>query len=240
YPDVGGAATFVRKFFGYHLGNIVGWFYFITAAVGQTIVSLTGAFYVSQAFGFSHFETTLIAIFILAIAGIFNYYGVNVSGKVALMLSSCLLVLLLLAVFVSLPYIQWENFTPFVPNGWLSVGSAITVIFWSFFGWEAICNLANNFKKPEKDLVKSSVVSAIVIGVLFLALSVVTIGTATYGTKESNLSPIGVIMGDALGVGAKFVTALLALIICTGTANAFVASLTHLGYSLSRDGAFPR
>ncbi|GEL77082.1 hypothetical protein TMU01_13170 [Tenuibacillus multivorans] len=44
YPDAGGAATFVRHSFGHHLGNIVGWFYFVTAAVGQTIVSLTGAY----------------------------------------------------------------------------------------------------------------------------------------------------------------------------------------------------
>ncbi|EEK52081.1 TPA: amino acid permease [Bacillus cereus] len=240
YPDSGGAATFVRNSFGYHLGNIVGWFYFVTAAVGQTIVSLTGAFYVSQAFGFSHFETILIAVFILVIAGVSNYYGVNVSGKVALILSSLLLILLASAVFVAFPRIQWGNFTPFVPNGWFSVGNAITVIFWSFFGWEAICNLAEHFKRPEKDIVKGAVISAVVIGLLFLALSLVTIGTATYGSQESNLSPIGVIMGDTVGGGAKVVTAVLALIICTGTANAFVASLTQLGYSLSRDGAFPK
>lgn len=240
YPDSGGAATFVRNSFGYHLGNLVGWFYFITAAVGQTIVSLTGAFYVSNAFGFSHVETALIAVSILAIAGISNYYGVNVSGKVALILSSCLLILLLLAVIVALPSVQLTNFSPFVPNGWYSSGTAITVIFWSFFGWEAICSLANQFKNPKKDIVKSTVISAVVIGVLFLALSFVTIGTATYGTKESNLSPIGVIMGDGVGVGAQIMTAVLAFIICTGTANAFVASLTQLGYSLSRDGAFPK
>lgn len=130
YPDAGGAATFVRNSFGYHLGNLVGWFYFVTAAVGQTIVSLTGAFYVSNAFGFSHVETTFIAFFILAIAGVSNYYGVNVSGKVALILSACLLFLLLLAVIVALPSIQWANFSPFIPNGWYSVGTAITVIFW--------------------------------------------------------------------------------------------------------------
>ncbi len=47
-------------------------------------------------------------------------------------------------------------------------------------------------------------------------------------------------MGDTVGGGAKVVTAVLALIICTGTANAFVASLTQLGYSLSRDGASPK
>ncbi|GGB63321.1 amino acid permease [Virgibacillus dakarensis] len=240
YPDAGGAATFVRNSFGYHIGNIVGWFYFITAAVGQTIVSLTGAFYVSQAFGFSHFETNLIAVFILAIAGISNFYGMNVSGNIALILSTCLLVLLLLAVFLSLPSIQWQNFIPFVPNGWFSVGSAITAIFWSFFGWEAICSLAHQFKKPDKDIIKGTFVSVIVIGILFLSLSFVTIGTATYGSEESNLSPIGVIMGDTVGIGAKVITAVLAVIICTGTANAFVASLTQLGYSLSREGSFPK
>ncbi|MBP2257449.1 APC family permease [Virgibacillus alimentarius] len=240
YPDVGGAATFVRKSFGYHLGNIVGWFYFVTAAVGQTIVSMTGAFYVGDAFELSPFITTTIAVLILVTAGVSNYYGVKVSGKVALILSAMLLVLLLSAVFVSLPNIQWGNFTPLIPNGWFSIGSTVTVIFWAFFGWEAICNLANNFRKPDKDIVKGSIISAVIIGVLFLALSLVTIGTGTYGSEESNLSPIGIIMGDAVGVGAKYVTAILALIICTGTSNAFVASLTQLGYSLSRDGAFPK
>ncbi|GGE16077.1 hypothetical protein GCM10011571_17130 [Marinithermofilum abyssi] len=39
YPDVGGAATFARLAFGKHIGDLVGWFYFLTAAVGQIIVS---------------------------------------------------------------------------------------------------------------------------------------------------------------------------------------------------------
>lgn len=46
YPDAGGAATFVRMAFGEHPGNLVGWFYFLTASVGQIIVSLTGASYI--------------------------------------------------------------------------------------------------------------------------------------------------------------------------------------------------
>ena len=78
-------------------------------------------FYVSQAFGFSHFETILIAVFILVIAGVSNYYGVNVSGKVALILSSLLLILLASAVFVAFPRIQWEILIPlFQMDGFLS------------------------------------------------------------------------------------------------------------------------
>ncbi|MDX8045224.1 amino acid permease [Gracilibacillus sp. S3-1-1] len=240
YPDAGGAATFVRRSFGFHSGNIVGWFYFVTAAVGQTIVSLTGAFYVSHAFGFSDFTRRLLAFTILIIAGITNYNGVKMSGRVALILSGCLLLLLTLTVIVSIPNIDLDNFTPFVPNGWHSTGIAITAIFWAFFGWEAICNLANHFKNPNKSIVNSTFISVIIIGILFLALSFVTIGTGTYGSIESDLSPIGAIMGETLGIGAQIVTAISAFFICIGTSNAFVASLTQLGYSLSRDGAFPK
>ncbi|MEI3597383.1 MULTISPECIES: APC family permease [unclassified Oceanobacillus] len=240
YPDAGGAATFVRKSFGFHSGNIVGWFYFVTAAVGQTIVSLTGAFYISQAFGFSDLARTLIAFIILVIAGIANYNGIEVSGKVALIISGCLLLMLIITIIISIPSFRMENFTPFASNGWYSIGTAITVRFWAFFGWEAICNLANYFKDPNKNIINSTIISVIIIGMLFLALSFVTIGTGTYGSIESNLSPIGVIMEETLGVGAQIVTAISAFFICIGTSNAFVASLAQLGYSLSRDGAFPK
>ncbi|MFG6150644.1 APC family permease [Halobacillus sp. B23F22_1] len=240
YPDAGGAATFVRKSFGYHLGNLVGWFYFVTGTIGQTIVSLTGAYYLCESISVLNGKTIYMALVILTLAGIFNYLGVKTSGKVALFLSSCLLFLLVTTVVITLPKISWGNFTPFMPNGWFSIGSAITVIFWAFFGWEAICNLAKNFKKPETNIVRSTMISAGIIGVLFLILSFVTIGTATYGNTESNLSPISIMMGETVGLNAKLLTGILAFIICTGTCNAFFASLTQLGYSLSRDGAFPK
>jgi amino acid efflux transporter len=240
FPDAGGTATFVRLSFGYHLGNLVGWFYFVCATVGQTIVSLTGAFYVVNAFNLSHIYTVLVALIILLIGGITNYYGLRVSGKVALFISVCLVILLISTVLISLPRISWDQFVPFNPFGWDAIGTAITMIFWSFFGWEAICSLSNQFKNPDKDIINSTLISAIIIGIIFLLLSFATIGTGTYGSIESNLSPIGVMMDQTLGIGAKVLTALLAFIICTGTVNAFVASIAHLGFSLSRDGAFPK
>ncbi|MFB5660959.1 APC family permease [Alteribacillus sp. HJP-4] len=239
YPDAGGISTFVRFSFGHHPGNIIGWFYFVTAAVGQTIVSLTGAFYLGKAFGFSQMEISLSALIILLIAGGTNYYGVRVSGIVAFILSGCLFILLLVTILFSISSVQISNFSPFFLGGRSSIGTALTVIFWSFFGWEAICSLSRNFKEPDKNIVGSTIISVIIIGGLFLALSFITIGTGTYGSEESSLSPIAVIMDDIFGWNAKIATGILAFIICTGTANAFVASLTQLGYSLSRDQALP-
>lgn len=239
FPDAGGAATFVRKAFGDHMGNLTGWFYFVCASVGQTIVSLTGAYYLGSALGFSEKGIAIIALCILFIAGFLNFFGLTISGKAAFVLSFCLLTLLVFTIIASIPKLHAASFVPFAPHGWMPVGSAVMVIFWSFFGWEAICNLAGQFKNPEKDIVKSTMISVLIIGGVFLSLSLVTIGTNTYGDEKSTLSPISVIMEDTLGIGAKLITAILAFIICTGTSNAFVASLSQLGYSLSRDGAFP-
>ncbi|MBA4494291.1 APC family permease [Paenactinomyces guangxiensis] len=239
YPDAGGAATFTRMAFGQHVGNLVGWFYFLTAAVGQMIVSLTGANYIGTTFDLSAVEIALIACFILFIGGLSNHFGIRISGKMSLVLSILLLILLCIAIVVTLPYVRWDHFQPFAPKGWYPVGTAVIMVFWSFFGWEAICSLADRFKHPEKDLVRSALISAMVIGIVFLLLSFITIGSGTYGNLESDSSPIGVMINRALGFGAQLITAILALIVCTGTVNAFVASLAQLGYALSRDQAFP-
>lgn len=124
YPDAGGAATFVRMAFGKHAGNLVGWFYFLTAAVGQMIVSMTGATYVGAAFDFSATEVSFIASLILFIGGISNHFGIQISGKLSLVLSALLLLLLFLAMVVTLPYVRWDHFQPFAPKGWLPVGTA--------------------------------------------------------------------------------------------------------------------
>lgn len=239
YPDAGGAATFVRMAFGEHAGNLVGWFYFLTAAVGQIIVSLTGSGYIGTAFHLSSESNALIACLILFVGGLSNHFGIRVSGKVSLVLSALLLSLLCTAIIISLPYVRLEHFHPFAPKGWYPLGTAVIMIFWSFFGWEAICNLADRFKHPEKELVRSALISVSVIGIVFLLLSIVTVGSRTYGIPEIDSSPVGIMVHRAFGFGAQLVTAVLALIICTGTVNAFVASLTQLGYALSRDQAFP-
>lgn len=130
YPDAGGTATFVKKAFGPTLGGMIGWFYFFCATVGQMIVSLTGAYYISTAFSLSKYGMLAVALLIILAAGASNLYGLQVSDKLSLVLNSSLL-LLLTVVILSLPRINWEHFTPFAPHGYLPIETAVTMILWS-------------------------------------------------------------------------------------------------------------
>jgi amino acid efflux transporter len=125
YPDAGGAATFVRMAFGEHPGNLVGWFYFLTASVGQMIVALTGASYMTSAFGLSAGATSLLAVLMLLFGGVSNHFGLRISGKVSLLFSSLLLGMLLTAVVMTIPYVEPNRFSPFFAKGWVPVGEAI-------------------------------------------------------------------------------------------------------------------
>ncbi|WP_244897307.1 hypothetical protein [Marinococcus halophilus] len=96
---------------------------------------MTGAYYVASAFHLSSFYVVLFAIFILVIAGTANIFGLQVSGNLAIIISSMLVALLLSAIVVAVPHMQWYHFRPFAPSGWKEIGTALTMMFWLFFGW---------------------------------------------------------------------------------------------------------
>ncbi|MDN8913042.1 amino acid permease, partial [Staphylococcus aureus] len=65
-----------------------------------------------------------------------------------------------LAVFVAvaLPAFDADNFTPFMPNGFgapfvqTGVMAAAAIIFFAFYGFDAISTAAEETKRPERDL----------------------------------------------------------------------------------------
>jgi amino acid efflux transporter len=58
--------------------------------------------------------------------------------------------------------------------------------------------------------------------------------------QSMNSASLARVMGMSVGKGGEVVTALVALLICAGTTNAFVASISRLAYSLARDGLTPK
>src|SRR5438105_2704460 len=86
-PDAGGVAAFARAAFGDAAGAVSGWWFFIAGSIGQAIVPLTGAYYVSAALGWGRLGTFAIAAAILAIASALNVVGLHIGARVQLALA---------------------------------------------------------------------------------------------------------------------------------------------------------
>ncbi len=243
HPDAGGVATYTARAFGGGAGAAVGWMYFIGATIGQIIVPLVGAAYIAQPLGLDRNGLFLVAGLILAFPIAANLRGLQVSGRMALGLSALVALLLLAAALVSLPRQRLSAWTPFLPHGWGAVGQVVVLLLFAFSGWEAVASLGAEFKRPERDIPRSVILSVAIITLLYLAVAAATIGAREYGGPTKDSVSVALLLsgglGGALRGGAQVIAATVAVIVCIGTINAFIAGVARLGYALAHDDAAP-
>jgi amino acid efflux transporter len=239
FPDAGGVATFTARAFGATAGTMVGWSYFAAAAVAQALVALTGGHYAADALKLGRPAAFALAAATLAVAVAANLYGLRVSARLQLLLAAGVALVLVAATIAALPRVSAGALTPFMPGGWSSVGRASVLLFFAFFGWEAITHLSAEFRDPARDVRRATVLAAALVTAIYLGVAFAVVGTGTYGGDELDRVAVAHVLGATLGVGATWVAAATALIITLGTTNAFVAATSRLGYALGRDGALP-
>lgn len=239
YPDAGGVATYARHAFGETAGGIAGWWYLIAGSVGQAIVPLTAGYYISDALGLSQRLAPAFAAVILGAAVMTALFGLRFGGVVQLVLAIGVAAVLVVAIVAAVPAIRWDAFTPFAPHGVAGVGVAVVVLFYAFSGWEAIAHLAGDFRDVRRDLPRATLLTLFIVAVLYLGVAFAVVGTHSYGDTELDNVALARVVGDQLGVSPAIAVAVAATIICLGTTNAFLASVSRLGYALGRDGWAP-
>lgn len=238
YPDGGGVSSFAARAFGPWVTAPVGWWFFAAVPVGVLAAAVIGGQYVAGALDLGGWAVALVAALLLLAGFAVNYAGLHVSGRVQLVLAGLLIVLLLVAVAFSAPQLSRENFEPFAPHGWLAVGSAASVLFFAFAGWEAASHLSGEFANPRRHLPLATLFTVVIVGVLYLGLAVTTIGVLGEAGTSSEV-PLLLLMERAVGPYALALTSGAALLLTFGAINAYIASGARLGAALGRDGGFP-
>ncbi len=239
FPDAGGVAIYASRAFGPSFGGVAGWWYFVAGSVGQTIVPLTAGYYLAAAFGLDQRWAPGFAAVILTAGVVANLAGLRVGARVQIALALGVAAILVAVIFIAMPQVELANFTPFAPNGLDGVGSAVVVLFFAFAGWEAIAHLSAEFKDVRRTLPRATLITVAIVSVLYLGIAFAVVGTGSYGSRELDRISLGVIIETGLGVSAVGATAVAAVVICLGTSNAFIASISRLGYALARDGWAP-
>ncbi|PKJ52922.1 APC family permease [Bacillus sp. SN10] len=242
YPSAGGIATFSGKAFGKNIGAIIGWSFFIAGSVGQIVVSMTGGMYIVKVFALSSYFTYVIALLILSISIGFNLYGLKMSGLFQVCIGVLTFFILIVTIISSLPYIEMKNINIHISMHEINpILNASLLIFWSFFGWEAIASLAPEFKTPRKrNIIFSTGFAIVIIGILYIGIALSVIGTKSYHINANNTTALVLVIKQTLGDQFVWVIGFVAFIICLGTTNAFIASMGRLGYSLGQEEVAPR
>lgn len=240
YPDAGGVASFVRRAFGAGAGAVVGWFFLLSIPVGAPIVAFTAAAYIGAAFALDGEGQALAGVAILVAVFGSNRLGMRLTGWVQVLVVAAIVGVIVFTVGGALRAIEADNFVPFAPHGWAAVGQAAAVMFWCFIGWEAVSHLSEEFFDPQRDVLRSVGLSLTVVSILYLAVALATVGTASYAAAGGSYAALAVMMRDLVGPAAGVITAVTAFFICIAAANAYVGGAARVALALARAGAAPR
>jgi amino acid efflux transporter len=237
HPVAGGVSTYVREGLGDDAAAVTGGWFLAAVLIGAPAVSLIGGYYVAALTGSGTVVATLVGLaMFVAVLGA-NLLGLRVSAGFQLALSSVLIVVVALAVAVALPSHGGDHWSPFAPRGWWAIGTAANILVWLFIGWEAVAQLAGDFRRPEVELPRAMAIAFATIAVLYLGLAVATIGV-TYGTGSR--VPLADLVSVGFGRAGRDATAVLAVALTMGTMNVYLGASAKLGASLAAEGALPR
>lgn len=238
-PEAGGVYGFAKEAFGPTVATATGWLFALWTCVGAPAVALIAASYVGYAFSLARPVAYLIGFAVLAAAFGVNLRGLVASNRVQLAVIASIVALLAVVLGVAALRVDPAHFQPFDPNGALSVGTAAALIFWSYLGYENVSSVAEEFERPERDFRRAVWISVGLIGILYFALALVTVGTGAY-LAGGGTAPFASILADTFGPYGAAGAAVFSLVIVFAVVNAYMTGMSRVFFATARDGGFPR
>ncbi len=236
HPVAGGVSTYVREGLGEDAAAITGGWFLAAVVLGAPAVSVIGGYYVADLTGSGTAVAAAVGLAMFATVLTANLFGLRVSSGFQLALSSVLIVVMAVAIAVALPTRGGHNWTPFAPHGIWAIGTAANILVWLFVGWEAVAQLAGEFRRPEHDLPRAMGIAFTLVTVLYIGLAVATIGV-TAGTQSR--VPLADLIAVGFGRAGRDATAVLAVALTMGTMNVYTGGMAKLAASLATEGALP-
>lgn len=236
HPVSGGVSAYAREGFGDDAAALTGGWFLAAVFCGAPAVALIGGYYVADLTGSGTGVAATVGLAMFGIVLAANALGLRVSSGFQLVLAAVLVGVLAVATAVAVPARGGENWHPFAPHGWVAVGTAANILVWLFVGWEAVAQLAGEFRRPDRDLPRAMSLAFGVVTILYAGLAVATIGVSA--TTESRV-PLADLIGVGFGHVGRDVTAVLAVALTMGTMNVYVGGTSKLMASLAEEGALP-
>jgi APA family basic amino acid/polyamine antiporter len=187
-PVSGSAYTYTYGVLGELIAWIVGWALGLEYGIGAAVVCVGWSGYMNglltaNGYGLPEFFRTgfyagggfnLLAFAIgLAVTGLLAI-GTSKSARVNSVLVAIKIIALTVFIFVAVPAVKSENFTPFLPGGWgsplggVGVLGAAASIFFAYVGFDAVSTAAEETKNPNRNIPIGLIASLLVCTVFYL------------------------------------------------------------------------
>lgn len=181
----------------------------------------------------------LPALVITAIITYVVYIGIRESRAMNNVLVMLKLVVVFLVIVLGAYYVNPQNWSPFVPEGFAGIMKGVSAVFFAYIGFDAISTTAEECKDPQRDMPKGMIYSLIICTILYVLLALVLTGMVNY--KELNVGDPLAKVFDSIGLGViSGIVAVSAIIATASVLLVFQLGQPRIWMSMSRDGLLPK
>ncbi|NLX04210.1 MAG: amino acid permease [Phycisphaerae bacterium] len=242
-PKAGGSYFYVTRSMGPAVGTIYGlitWF----ALCLKSAFALVGIGVFSVLILPVPPLLILIPLTVLFVA--VNLVGVELAGRIQVLLVLGILATLLVFSGLGLTDIDVNSFTPFAPGGLPMVLATAGFIFVSYGGLLKVASIAEEVKDPGRDIPLGSIFALLTIVLLYTLVIFVTVGVLSPQALNTGgpdgtptLTPISDAAGELLGETGRIVLSVAAILAFLTASNAGIMAASRFPLALARDEMLP-
>ncbi len=181
----------------------------------------------------------LPAVFINIVVTWLVYRGTKESRNVSNTMVIIKLVIIVLVIIVGAFYIDMDNWTPFMPNGFSGVMGGAASVFFAYIGFDAVSTLAEETKNPQRDLPRGMIYSLLICTVVFVILALVLTGMVSYARLNVS-DPLAEVFASKNVKWMLYIVSIAAVVAMTSVILVFQMGQPRIWMSMSRDGLLPK
>ncbi|WP_445454844.1 amino acid permease [Flavobacterium sp. 25HG05S-40] len=167
------------------------------------------------------------------------YRGTKESKNFSNIMVYIKLAIIALVIVVGAFYIDIDNWTPFMPNGFGGVMGGVSAVFFAYIGFDAVSTLAEESKNPQRDLPRGMIYSLVICTVVYIILALVITGMVSY-TLLGVSDPLAEIFALKGVKWMLFIVSIAAVVAMTSVLLVFQMGQPRIWMTMSRDGLMPK
>ena len=262
-PAAGSAYTFSYAAMGETIAWIVGWSLILEYSLACSTVAVGWSGYLvgwiqsagihlpamllvgPHGGGIVNLPAVLVA---LAVMGMLMA-GTRESATLNIILVIIKLVALTIFVVMALPAFQSSHLEPFMPYGFASteiggekrgVMAAAAIVFFAFYGFDAVATSAEEAKDPGRDLTIGIVGSMVVCTAIYMAVAITAVGALPFLQLANSPEPLALVLRELHQPLAAHLIALAAVIALPSVILVMMYGQSRVFFVMARDGLLPR
>lgn len=260
-PASGSAYTYSYAVLGEVIAWVIGWSLILEYSLVVSTVAVGWSGYAAPLltpFGFPVELTkgpalgglmNVPAVFIIAVVAGLLMAGTRESATLNAVLVVIKMIALAVFVAIALPHFNGANLDPFMPFGFAKhvtdsgaergVMAAAAIIFFAFYGFDAISTAAEETRNPGRDLAIGIVGSMMACIAIYMLVAVAAVGALSFTRFADSPEPLALILREIGRPGFATFLAVSAVVALPTVLLGFLFGQSRIFFVMARDGLLP-